>query len=170
MNEVTTVRLADRLRALSDSDRDWLLAALAPEECRIVSAALRAHRLQPPAEAASTQIKNAPSTQRLDEVAARLDAAEPREIMKVFGGLPDWAIALVLSTYTWRWARAFLGEQPPERVKVLRALAIELECVKPAVRAALLGVLADQLQSGVPRSVAATTFDAALKHALESRL
>lgn len=168
MNEATTARLAERLRDLSDGDRDWLLAALAPEECRIVSAALRVHRLQTLVERPSAEIKNTPSTQRLDDVAARLDAAELREIVKVFGGLPEWAIALVLSTYAWRWARAFLGEQPAERVKVLRSLAIELECVKPAVRAVLLRELADQLQPAVPRSAAASTFDAALEHALES--
>jgi hypothetical protein len=170
MNEATNARIAERLRALNASDREWLLAALAPEECRLVSAALRAHRQQTPSEVPPAELEPASGTRPLEDAVARLDAADPQEITKIVGPLPDWAIALVISTHPWRWAQAFLGEHAPGRVRALRALAMELEDVKPRVRTALLRVLAAQLEPAAPRSAAAQTFDAALERALENRI
>jgi hypothetical protein len=167
MKTDTNARIAERLRNLSSGDRDWLLGALAPEECRLVSAALRAHREQTPAEALPVGRKIRPDLQPAEEPVERLDAASPQEIAGILGPLPDWAMALVLAMHPWRWAQAYLDEHTPERVRALRALALELECVKPAVRSALLSLLVAQLEPPAPKSPASHNFDAALERAME---
>ena len=167
MKTDTNTRIAERLRGLSVGDRDWLLEALAPEECRFVSAALRAHREQTPGETSPAERKTGPASQPTDGPVDRLNAASPEEIARILGPLPDWAMALVLAMHPWSWAQAYLGEHTPERVRALRALALELECVKPAVRSALLGLLVAQLEPQTPKSPASLNFDAALEHAMQ---
>jgi hypothetical protein len=167
MKTETNARIAERLRNLSVGDRDWLLGALAPEECRFVSAALRAHREQTPGEAPSAERKAGPVSPPTDGPVDRLNAASPQEIARILGPLPDWAMALALAMHPWRWAQAYLDEHTPERVRALRELALELECVKPAVRSALLELLVTQLEPQTPKSPASLNFDAALERAME---
>lgn len=167
MKTDTNARIAERLRNLSAGDRDWLLGALAPEECRLVSAALRAHRQQTPGETAPAERKTGQDTQPTGGPVERLNAASLEEMTRILGPLPDWAMALVLAMHPWRWAQAYLGEHTPERVRALRALALELECVKPAVRSALADLLVAQLEPQAPKSPASHNFDAALERAME---
>jgi hypothetical protein len=167
MKTETTALIAERLRNLSVGDRDWLLGALAPEECRFVSAALRAQLEQTPDEAPPAGRKSAPGPQSNDGPVDRLNAASSEEVERILRPLPDWAMALVLAMHPWRWAQAYLGAHTPERVRALRALALELECVKPAVRSTLLDLLIAQLEPQTPKSPASHNFDAALERAME---
>ena len=130
MSQNAYTRIALRLRDLSPGDREWLLAQLAPQDCKRVSEALREHRGQ----ALSDKSLNRPRMEGAlssgagaqDTPEARLTAAPAARVKAVLAEQPDWAIALLLSADSWPWAEEFLDELVPERIRALRALASEL--------------------------------------------
>jgi len=129
----------------------------------VVTAVMRAQREQ----AVAPEQERRPSLPPAHDAVGRLDAATSPQVTKILTAQPDWAIALVLAMHPWQWAQAFLSEHTQERVRALRALALDLECVKPAVRSALLRVLVDQLEPPAPESPASHNFDAALERAMD---
>jgi hypothetical protein len=164
MSQNAYTRIALRLRNLSPDDREWLLAQLAPEDCRRVSEALREHR----AQASSARSINPPRVEEGFSPVARLTAAPAARVQALLAEQPDWAIALLLSTDSWPWAEEFLDELVPERLSALRALASELAPrVKPKVRQAVVHTIASRIQPPATVLPATRAFDAALERALD---
>jgi len=168
MSQNAYTRIALRLRDLSPGDREWLLAHLAPQDCRRVSDALREHREQH-AQPAPIESPSKPASEGAqDTPVARLAAAPAARVKALLGEQPDWAIALLLSADSWPWAEAFLDDLVPERIRALRALASELAPrVKPRFRQAVVHTIASRIQPPAPALPATRAFDAALERALD---
>ena len=164
MSQNAYTRIALRLRDLSPGDREWLLAQLAPQDCRRVSEALREHRAQ---SSSATSLDRPRVEEGLSPV-ARLTAAPAPRVKVLLAEQPDWAIALLLSAESWPWAEEFLDELVPERIRALRALASELAPrVKPKFRQALVHTIASRIQPPATALPATRAFDAALERALD---
>ena len=172
MSQNAYTRIALRLRDLSPGDREWLLAQLAPQDCKRVSEALREHR----AQALSDKLFNRPRMEGTlpsgagvqDTPEARLTAAPAARVKALLAEQPDWAIALLLSADSWPWAEEFLDELVPERLRALRALASELAPrVKPKLRQAVVHTIASRIQPPATALPATRAFDAALERALD---
>lgn len=168
MSENAFVRIASRLRGLCEADRDWLLGQLTPDDGRRLVEALRAHRQE--ASAPKTSKSNvAPEGQASNEGNTpwtRLARAGAMEMREVLADAPDWAIAMLVAQ-PWPWSHALLSDFAPERIRALRALAAELEGVKPRVREAILSEITAKLERAAPKPSATEAFDAALERAVE---
>lgn len=167
MSENAFARIASRLRDLCKADRDWLLEQLTPHDGRRLVEALRAHRQD--ASARKTPRGNvAPEAQAPDErntAWSRLARAGAMEMREVLADEPDWAIAMLVAQ-PWPWSQALLSDFAPERIRALRALAAELEGVKPRVTEAILFEITAKLERAVPKPSATEAFDAALERAV----
>ena len=168
MSDNAFARIASRLRGLCEADRDWLLGQLTPDDGRRLVEALRAHRQE--ASARKTPKRNvAPEGQAPNEGDtpwSRLARAGAMEMREVLADEPDWAIAMLVAQ-PWPWSQALLSDFAPERIRALRALAAELEGVKPRVREAILSEITAKLERAVRKPSATETFDAALERAVE---
>lgn len=180
MSEDAYMRIALRLRDLSDADREWLLAHLDADDCRRVSAALRQYRAQSAAGGSRTHGAgsesstsraagpgaSAPEAAAATDPVSRLTSVTAADAKKLLWDEPDWAIALVLGASPWPWSETYLDELGPDRIRALRALARELSTgVKPKVRDSVLRAIALKLQPEEPSSAVTEAFDAALKRA-----
>lgn len=168
MSENAFVRIASRLSNLCAADRDWLLGQLTPDDGRRLVEALRAHR-QGASARNEPKREVAPESQapnERNEPWSRIARAGAMEMRQVLADQPDWAIAM-LAAQPWPWSQALLSDFAPERIRALRALAAELEGVKPRVREAILSEIAAKLEQAAPKPSATEAFDAALERAVE---
>lgn len=167
MSENAFVRIASRLSSLCEADRDWLLGQLTPDDGRRLIEALRAHRQGASSRSAPERdvAAESPAVGEGSEPWSRLARAGAMEMREVLADQPDWAIAM-LAAQPWPWSQALLSDFAPERIRALRALAAELEGVKPRVREAILCEIAAKLERAAPKPSATEAFDAALERAV----
>jgi hypothetical protein len=147
---------ARRLAALTQPEREWVLARLAAAD------ALRIRELMEPASApvpepAPEPVATAPAPQSDEQI---LEHATPDEVLRLLQDEPDWFIALVLARRRWPWDREVLASLDPARFEELGMLAWRAgEGAKARACEAAVGLLAAKLRERAAPPAAGSAFD-----------
>lgn len=164
-------KVVERLDGLSLEDQAWLVAGLPAAHREPVTRMLWERRNGPPEARVATvdATINAPvaASGGADPDADALVGARTEDVEVALESAPDWLLALLLADPRWPWAASLLARYQPDRLQELAVLARRTEnAIKPAVRSALVSLLADFVRASGGSAPAPNSFELTLQRLL----